>query len=113
MFDISFSELLVVLMVALVVLGPEKLHGIVRTVGRWSGKARVYLNNLTAELERETQAAELKKQFTDAHRILREGADSTRAAAQEAAAAVKPDQPPADTPAASGEAESGQDRAGH
>ena len=40
MFDFGFSELLVVFMVALVVLGPTRLPGLVRKVGRWVGKAR-------------------------------------------------------------------------
>jgi sec-independent protein translocase protein TatB len=70
--DFSFSELLLCFVVALVVLGPERMPAVARTVGRWTGKARVYMRNLTAELERETQVAELKKQLDDAQRILRE-----------------------------------------
>ena len=85
MFDISFSELLVVLLVALVVLGPEKMHSVVTSLGRWAGRARVYLRNLTDELERETQAAELKKQFQDAHRIMNEEADALRQSARQLA----------------------------
>ncbi|MDE0853862.1 MAG: Sec-independent protein translocase protein TatB [Nevskia sp.] len=72
MFDFSFSELLLCFVVALVVLGPERMPAVARAVGRWTGKARVYMRNLTAELERETQVAELKKQIDDAQRILRE-----------------------------------------
>lgn len=72
MLDFSFSELLLCFVVALVVLGPERMPAVARTVGRWTGKARVYMRNLTAELERETQVAELKKQLDDAQRILRE-----------------------------------------
>jgi sec-independent protein translocase protein TatB len=72
MFDFSFSEILLCFVVALVVLGPERMPAVARAVGRWTGKARVYMRNLSAELERETQVAELKKQIEDAQRILRE-----------------------------------------
>ena len=51
MLDFSFSELLLCFVVALVVLGPERMPALARTVGRWTGKARVYMRNLTAELE--------------------------------------------------------------
>jgi sec-independent protein translocase protein TatB len=72
MFDISFSELLLCFIVALVVLGPERMPGLARGLGRWTGQARSYMRNLTAELERESQVAEIKRQVTDAQRILRE-----------------------------------------
>jgi len=78
MFDISFSELLLFFVVALVVLGPERMPGLVRAIGRWTGKARGYVRNLTAELERETHLAEMKKQIEDAHRILREQSEEVR-----------------------------------
>lgn len=76
MLDFSFSELLLCFIVALVVLGPERLPGIARGLGRWTGQARSYVRNLTAELERESQVAEFKKQVSDAHRILREESTS-------------------------------------
>jgi len=79
MFDISFSELLLCFVVALVVLGPERMPGVARAVGRWTGKARGYMRNLTAELERETHISEMKQQVQDAHRILREQSDEVRA----------------------------------
>ncbi|MDB5987245.1 MAG: tatB, partial [Nevskia sp.] len=78
MFDISFSELLLCFVVALVVLGPERMPGVARAVGRWTGKARGYMRNLTAELERETHIVEMKQQVQDAHRILREQSDEVR-----------------------------------
>jgi len=78
MFDISFSELLLCFVVALVVLGPERMPGVARAVGRWTGKARGYMRNLTAELERETHIVEMKQQVQDAHRILREQSEEVR-----------------------------------
>lgn len=78
MFDFSFGELTVCLLVALIVLGPEKLHGVIRSVGRWTGQAKSYMRNLTAELERETQAGEIKRQLQDTQRMLREQADELK-----------------------------------
>lgn len=72
MFDIGFTELLLCFVVALIVLGPEKLPGVARTVGRWTGQARGYLRNLTAELDREAKLAELKQQLEEANRLVRE-----------------------------------------
>lgn len=83
MFDVGFSELVVCFVVALVVLGPEKLPGVARTVGRWTGIARGYLRNLTAELEREAHAADLKQQFEQTRQALKDGSDALRDAARE------------------------------
>jgi sec-independent protein translocase protein TatB len=77
MFDVGFSELLLCFVVALVVLGPQKLPAVARTLGRWTGRARSYVRNLSSELERETGGG-LKRDLTDAARAFREGADSVR-----------------------------------
>lgn len=66
MFDVSFGELALVLAVALVILGPERLPKVVRTVGRWMGQARGYVRNFTSELQRETEIADLRRQLEDA-----------------------------------------------
>ncbi|MFT4046804.1 MAG: Sec-independent protein translocase protein TatB [Solimonas sp.] len=76
MFEVGFSELVVCFLVALVVLGPEKLPKLARTLGRWTGQAKGYLRNLTNELERESQLAELRQQLDDARRAMQEGAAS-------------------------------------
>jgi sec-independent protein translocase protein TatB len=79
MFDISFGELALCFIVALVVLGPEKLPKVARTVGRWAGQARGYMRNLTAELQRETEIMDIKRQLEDAQRELRDaGAQAER-----------------------------------
>ncbi len=72
MFEISFSEILVCFIVALVVLGPERLPGVARALGRWTGQAKSYMRNLSAELERETQVGELKRQLEEAKKALQE-----------------------------------------
>jgi sec-independent protein translocase protein TatB len=53
MFDIGFSEILVIFVVALVVLGPEKLPRVVREVGRWVGRARAMARQFQEQLEEE------------------------------------------------------------
>ena len=95
MLDISFPELLLCFIVALVVLGPERMPAVVRGIGRWTGKARVYMRNLTAELERETQVAELKKQLDDAQRILREQSAAVQQETHKLAQEVRPAAAPA------------------
>lgn len=61
MFDVSFSELVLILIVGLVVFGPEKLPEVVRTTGLWIGKLRRSFNNIRAEIEREVGVEELKR----------------------------------------------------
>lgn len=71
MFDIGFTELLFCFVIALIVLGPQKLSQLAHTLGRWTGQARGYLRNLTAELDREAKLGELKKQLDEANRMVR------------------------------------------
>ena len=57
MFDIGFTELLLVGIVALVVLGPDRLPGAVRTAGLWIGRIKRSFSAIKAEVEREIGAA--------------------------------------------------------
>ena len=61
MFDFSFGELAVIGAVALVVLGPERLPKVARTVGEWAGKAQRYVSQVKSDINREMEVAELKK----------------------------------------------------
>lgn len=63
MFDIGFSELLLVGLVALVVLGPERLPGAVRTTGLWIGRLKRSFQAIKAEVEREIGADEIRRQL--------------------------------------------------
>lgn len=53
MFGIGFWELLLLAVICLVVVGPERLPGLMRTLGQWSGRARLMMMRLKAELDRE------------------------------------------------------------
>jgi sec-independent protein translocase protein TatB len=61
MFDISFSELLVVAVVALIVIGPEKLPKVARTLGAISGRMQRYIAQVKDEVNRETRFEDLQK----------------------------------------------------
>ena len=63
MFDIGFTELLLVGLVALVVLGPERLPGAVRTASLWIGRIKRSFNSIKAEVEREIGADEIRRQL--------------------------------------------------
>ncbi|HET9482321.1 MAG TPA: Sec-independent protein translocase protein TatB [Xanthomonadales bacterium] len=61
MFDVSFVELMIIGVVALIVLGPEKLPGAARTVGGLLRRARASWQSVRAEIERELAAEEMKR----------------------------------------------------
>ena len=61
MFDIAFSELLVIGVVALLVIGPERLPKVARTAGAWLGKLNRYAQQVKSDVDREMRLAELKK----------------------------------------------------
>jgi len=61
MFDIGFMELVVVAVVALLVVGPERLPRLARTAGLWLGRARRTLATVKAEIDSELKAEELKE----------------------------------------------------
>ena len=61
MFDVAFSELVVIAVVALIVIGPEKLPKVARTLGFLAGRMQRYLSNVKADIEREMQFEDLQK----------------------------------------------------
>ncbi len=61
MFDVSFQEVFLILLVALLVIGPERLPRVARTAGLWIGRARAMFNSMRNEVEREIQLDELRK----------------------------------------------------
>ena len=106
MFGISFSELLLVGLVALLVLGPERLPGAARTAGLWVGRLKRSFNAIKQEVEREIGADEIRRQLHNEHimsmeeeakKILAPLQDVVKpaATATEAPAAVTPVEPSA------------------
>ena len=63
MFDIGFSELLLVGVIGLLVLGPERLPGAVRTASLWIGRIRRQFHEIKTEVEREIGADEIRAQL--------------------------------------------------
>lgn len=63
MFDIGFTELLLIAIIGLVVLGPERLPGAIRTTAYWIGKIRGSFQNAKEELERELDVDGIKQQI--------------------------------------------------
>ena len=64
MFDIGFSELLVIAVVALIVIGPERLPKVARTLGHLFGRMQRYVNDVKADISREMELDELRKMQT-------------------------------------------------
>jgi sec-independent protein translocase protein TatB len=63
MFDIGFTELLLIGLVALVVLGPERLPGAIRTAGLWIGRLKRSASAIKEQVEREVGADEIRRQL--------------------------------------------------
>ena len=61
MFDVSFSELLIIAVVALLVIGPEKLPKVARTVGAFTGRLQRFMAQVKEEVNREVRFEELQK----------------------------------------------------
>tara|TARA_R110001592_G_scaffold7190_2_gene40573 strand:+ start:24596 stop:25039 length:444 start_codon:yes stop_codon:yes gene_type:complete len=63
MFDIGFLELVLVGIIGLIILGPERLPVAARTLGKWVGKARRLVSQFTQEIDKEIEIEELKAQL--------------------------------------------------
>jgi sec-independent protein translocase protein TatB len=61
MFDVGFSELVLIAVVAMIVIGPERLPRVARTAGALLGRMQRYVANVKSEVEREMQFEDLKK----------------------------------------------------
>jgi len=82
MFDIGFGEVVLIGVVALVVIGPERLPKVARTAGLWVGRMRGFVTSVKADIDRELRADELKRimeqqaKSTGIHEILEETQES-------------------------------------
>ena len=81
MFEIGFSEIALIAVVALLVLGPERLPGVARTVGALVRRARASWQNVKGEIERELAAEDMKKSLDEARRAAADVHGEVQAAA--------------------------------
>ena len=65
MFDIGFWELTTIAVIALLVIGPDKLPGVARTAGKWVGRARRFVGDVKTDIDRELKQEELRKAIAD------------------------------------------------
>lgn len=85
MFDLSFSEIMLIGVVALIVIGPERLPKVARTIGHLVGRAQRYVSSVKSDIQREVDLGELnniKGQMQDA-------AQSMRSSMQEASSSLR------------------------
>ncbi len=84
MFDIGFWEISLIMVVALLVIGPERLPGVARKAGLWVNKGRGFIRSIKADIEHEIAADELKKVLKEqskssgVHEIIEEARDDIR-----------------------------------
>lgn len=71
MFEVGFQEIVLIALLALVVLGPEKLPKLAAQLGRWTGRARAMARNLRQQLEQEVSYEDLLKEKQAAEEALR------------------------------------------
>jgi sec-independent protein translocase protein TatB len=79
MFDIGFTEMMIIAVVALVVIGPERLPKVARQAGEWMGKLRRYVDDVKSDINRQMQLDELRKiqaDVKDAAQSLKNSVDS-------------------------------------
>ena len=72
MFDVGFQEITLIGLIALIVVGPERLPRMARTLGLWMGKIRYYVGQVKSDIDREVRAQELKEMLDRPARELEE-----------------------------------------
>ncbi len=76
MFDIGFSELVLIGVLGLLILGPERLPQAAKSVGLWVRKIRNIAKNLSSEIERELEVEDLRKELANKNETIMKQADS-------------------------------------
>lgn len=78
MFDISFTEIMVIAVVALIVVGPERLPKVARTLGHLLGRVRRYVGDVKNDIQREMEVEELNELHTSVQKAAHSVEDSVR-----------------------------------
>jgi sec-independent protein translocase protein TatB len=89
MFDVGFSEIVVIAVVALIVIGPEKLPKVARTLGHMFGRLQRYVNEVKADINREVELDELRKLQTQVQDAARDIEQSVSGAAREVESGIR------------------------
>ena len=108
MFDVGFQEITLIGVIALIVVGPERLPKMARTIGLWMGKIRYYVGQVKSDIEREVRAQELKemldkpaRELDDLYKVAEETKgtlDQAKSAIGEAKAALESEPASVSTP---------------
>lgn len=85
MFDVSFTELMIIGVIALIVIGPERLPRVARTVGHLLGRAQRYVSDVKSDIRREIELDELRK-FKEQ---MQEAADSVQTSLRETGSSLR------------------------
>jgi len=88
-FDIGFSEIVVIAVVALIVIGPERLPKVARTLGHMFGRLQRYVNEVKADINREMELDELRKLQSQVQSAARDIEQSVTHAAREMESSVR------------------------
>jgi sec-independent protein translocase protein TatB len=89
MFDIGFSEIVVIGVVALIVIGPERLPKVARTLGHMFGRLQRYVNEVKADINREIELDELRKLQTEVQSAARDIEQSVTQATRDMESGVR------------------------
>jgi len=89
MFDIGFSEIVVIGVVALIVIGPERLPKVARTLGHMFGRLQRYVNEVKADINREMELDELRKLQSEVQSAARDIEHSVTEATREVESGVR------------------------
>src|SRR5207247_3882481 len=89
MFDIGFSEIVVIAVVALIVIGPERLPRVARTLGHMFGRLQRYVNEVKADINREMELDELRRLRTEVQSAARDLESSVSNAARDAESGLR------------------------
>src|SRR5713101_3813422 len=89
MFDIGFSEIVVIAVVALIVIGPERLPKVARTLGHMFGRLQRYVSEVKADISREMELDELRKLQSQVQSAARDIEQSVSSAARDVESGVR------------------------